>query len=238
MKALLLIFALLGSMQVANAQARQQSRPAPPPAPKPLPTVNKVAPYFPPDTGATLVGATYTNPFLGFMLTFPDGWEVQNADVIKRANEYADRVVQEATSDDPQQTQRAIQQSMARTTHLLFAIKRSAVTNAVFQSATEDLTSAIVIPTARQYAESARRTINAIEGPMVFGDTVTTERIGSEEYAVIKARPRTPPPLAPDMEQLYYITIRKRHAVTFIITFSTPEERQACINALNAIKFQ
>ncbi len=228
----LVVLACCASISVGQARRTQLPRGSNPPPP-PLPAA--VAPRI--DVSGKLEGSTYTNAFFGFTLTLPHGWQAQDIEVKKQFTE----VVKDKAQEDSVMRQRAYQASIARTSLLLIAVKPTEErTNPLVISMAEDIGLAFNIRTPRQYAEQLRQlSIIDKNSLLIFEDEVKTERIGGVEFAVVDAVARNPniTPVA-KARQSYYLTVRNKYGISFILTYHSPEELQACKEMLASLKFQ
>ena len=76
------------------------------------------------------------------------------------------------------------------------------------------------------------------EAPIAFTEP-TSEVIGGVEYGVIGAgKPDPETHVVTTVAQYYYVTIRKNHALGFVLTPSDPEHLQECKDVLARVKFQ
>lgn len=213
------------SLSVPQSRRAATARPIPPPPP-PKPVATE-------DVSGTLEGSTYTNKFFGFTLTLPDGWQAQDKDVQQQLTRRAREKAKEFKSVD----QRAAQSSVPGPTLLLLAIKpTNGATNPIFFAAAENIALAFNIRTPPQYIAQVRRYEK--ESPVVMEDKVTTERVGGVEFAVVGIRPRDPTHAASaTVQERYYVTLRKNHAISFVLTYHTPDQMQACLDVLNSLTF-
>jgi hypothetical protein len=227
---LLLCFCSVASVAQSRRTTRKQIPPPSPPRPiaaeaKP-PTV-KV------DVDGQFNGSTYTNEALGFALTLPQGWQAQDTGVKQKFAESTGRATGEVSKD-----QAEAQASVERTTLLLIAIKPTGGrVNPSVVGMTEDISVIFNVRTVEQYIDSVRRVSEAT--PLKFDDKSTTEEIGGIKFGVVGAVPRDPATTpSPTVRQLYYITLRKNHALAFILTFDGEEQLQACREILSSLKFR
>jgi hypothetical protein len=186
------------------------------------------------DVRGKLVGQNYTNDYLGFSLTLPAGWQPQADDVQELL---MDRVRRKSEDLHPV-NQAAAEDSIARTTTLLIAIKPTdGLRNQLLMAAAEDIRVLLNVRTSRQYLEQMRKSFGK-ESPIAFGEP-TTEVVGGVEYGVMGAgRPDPQTGAVTTVVQYYYITIRKNHALGFILTPSDSEHLQECKDVLASVKFQ
>jgi hypothetical protein len=176
-------------------------------------------------------GPTYTNNALGFTVTLPLGWQVQDREVHEQFAESATKKTEEITEGKP-----GAQASVERTKLLFIALKPTdGLTNPSVVAMTEDLTLVFNIRTPRQYLESMRQV--AANSPLVFDDQITTEKINGVEFGVSGAAPRdTMSAPSPGIRQRYYVILQKNRALGFILTYDGNEQLRACMDMLNSFK--
>lgn len=101
----------------------------------------------------------------------------------------------------------------------------------------EDISLAFNVRTLAQYLENMRRASEST--PLKFDEQTTIEEIGGIKFGVVGAAPRNPVSVpSATVQQRYYITLRKNHALAFILTYDGAEQLQACREILNSLKFQ
>jgi hypothetical protein len=220
---------------VAVAQSRRApTAQAPPPPPRPIAAEAK-SPAIKVDVNGHFNGPAYTNEALGFALTLPQGWQVQDTGVQQQFAEKASQATVDASSNKA-----AMQASVARTTLLFITIKPTeGRINPLVVGITEDISLVFSVRTIEQYIESLRRAGEVEGSPLRFDEKMTIEEIGGVKFGVIGAGPRNPETaLPPSVGQRYYVTLRKNHALTFILTYDGAAQLQACREILNSLKFQ
>lgn len=244
MKTLLLLLALLGAAQVADAQARRTPRPTPPPAAPPAPAAPRPANPPPPrqqavigvDETGTFEGRTYANSALGFSLTLPAGWEAQDSDVQKEVlNRSADKVNEMVTTRGSK-----FDDSINRTKMLLIAVKP---TDAAFSPSVtvmvEDIRAAIHVRTPKQYVEQMRKLLSLNPNlPIKFVGEPIASSVAGADFSSIEAGPSDPQATV-IFGQQYMVTLRKNRALVFILTYDgSPGQMKECQAVIEALRFQ
>lgn len=234
---------------VASAQARRKPpRPAPVtrteivPAPVPPPQQMTAPPtvVLRADLSGRLDGSTYTNNLLGVQVTLPAGWQASDPGVKRQIEEQVKQEASESIQNKPASSRRELQASVARTSPLLLAIKPTdATSNPVMFLMSEDISVVPLITSPKQYAAAlVRSSGDDAASQLLFDTQLQSERIGAVEYTVATARPRDKQSAAPGVEQRSYITVRRNHALAFILTFAGEEQRQACLDVIRAVEYR
>lgn len=181
-------------------------------------------------------GQSYVNKSLGFSVTLPVGWQAQDSDVQRQI---AARASESARGIANERNRREMDNSIDRSRILLTAVKPTETSfNLVALVMSEDIRIALHVRTPRQYAEQMRRLSAAPALPIVFEGETMTERIADAEFAVMEARPRDPASVpTPDVRQKYFVTLRKNHALIFILSYSSPEQLRECRALLDTLRF-
>ncbi|HVG31999.1 MAG TPA: hypothetical protein VM911_02930 [Pyrinomonadaceae bacterium] len=218
------------AVSATRAQSGRPPAPRPTPSPAPPPAAAK-PPSLRVDTTGKLNGSVYTNEALGFTLTVPAGWEAQDKEV---QQQFADSVSEK--SDEILKDTPSTRASVSRTTIFLIAIKpTNEKTNPAVIGMIEDIQLAFSVRTPYQYLENLRAAARNTQ--LVFDDKSTTEQINGVEFGLIGARPKDPNASASTtLQQRYYVTMRKKHALVFIVTYDGDKQLQACMELLNSLK--
>ena len=224
MKTLFLAAILLTAAASSFAQIKRGSSPPQPvPTPPPIPANGiKV------DTKGTFEGSHYSNALLGFTFDLPAGWEAQDSETRAQFAARASEKGLEAVHGGA-----AAQDSIARTS-LLFLLVRptQTATNPTVMVMSENIALAFNIRTPEQYLMSMRKQV--ADAPISFNTYTTNEKINGAEFAWIGATPRNQ---NLGIAQRYYVTIRNHNAVGLVMTFHNEAELNACLEVLNAMKF-
>jgi len=185
------------------------------------------------DATGKLNGSVYTNDALGFTLTLPAGWEAQDREVQQR---FAEAVTEK--TDEITKGEAGARASVSRSTVFLIAVKPTDDrTNPAVVGMIEDIRLAFSVRTPRQYLENIRAASQ--NTPLIFDDKSSTEQINGVEFGMIGAGPKDPKASpSPTLRQRYYVTLRKNHAVIFILTYDGDTQLQACLEMLNSLKLQ
>ena len=181
-------------------------------------------------------GTTYTNKFFGFTLTLPQGWQPQDASV---QQQFMEKVRQKAqlentTNQVPPQT------SMMRTTSLFLIVKPigGEIDPIIFAMA-ENIAMIANMHSPQQYLERMRLASLRPNSPLLYEESPTKQTIGGVEFGMIEAILRNPTSAALITARLrYYATLRKNHALLFLLIYDSHEQLQACLDVVNSLKFQ
>jgi len=230
---LFMLLACCASASFAQSNRAPAARPSPSPAPPPdpLPATQQTGVRL--DVTGKFNGLVYTNSALGFTLTLPPGWQVQDSDV---QQQFAEATTKKAA--EVKEGRAAAQASLSRTTLLFIVIKPTDQRiNPTIIGLAEDIRLAFSTRTVHQYLESMRSI--SIDSPFVFDANSTTERINGVEFGLLGSTPKEPhAPAMANLRQRYYVIIRRNHALGFILTYDGPEQLQACMEVLNTFKLQ
>lgn len=178
-------------------------------------------------------GQTYANKGLGFRLTLPKEWQVQDIETQKHFGQYAGQKVQDFSKN-----QAAVQASTERTKLLFLAIKPSeGMIKPNIVGMVEEIPLALNVKTSRQYLESMLSLSNA-SSPLSFSETIETVKINGVNFSVVSAKLKESSVITtPTLVQRYYVTLHKNYAIAFILTFSGDEPEKPYLEMLNSFKF-
>ncbi|HMH41911.1 MAG TPA: hypothetical protein VK557_00385 [Pyrinomonadaceae bacterium] len=219
------IIVAAGAAAICTGQSRQGSPPPPVPAPSPVVTTEGIKV----DVKGSFDGPIYSNKVLGFNVSVPQGWQVQDTET---RTEFASRVTEKTNSANAEKP--AVKAYLSRTT-LLFILVRptETATNPTIFAMAEDIALAFNVRTPEQYLMSARKVGD--NTPMLFDAYTTSGKINGIDFAWMEAVPKNS---AVILKQRYYATLRHHHAIGFVMTFHTEQEFQWCMEVMNSIKFE
>ena len=205
-----------------QAQRRPTSQPAPSPPP-PARTGIKI------DVKGSFDGQNYTNKPLGLSMILPQGWEPQDTETQRQLAEKVDETVHDRSGGTA-----AAQASVSRTAILFILVRPTeGRTNPTILGMVEDIALAFNVRTPTQYLMAARAI--AEKSPLVFDNHVTTETINGVEFAWLVAVPKDPSSSA---RQRYYVTLRRNHAISFVVTYHGDDELKSGMEVLHSLKFE
>src|SRR2546423_7631333 len=152
------IIVAAGAAALCAAQSRRVSPPPPVPRPTPIATAGGIKV----DVRGSFDGSIYSNKVLGFNVSVPQGWQVEDTDT---RSEFAAAVSEKSIAANPGKPE--IKASLART-NLLFILVRptTTATNANFFAMSEDIRLVFNIRTPEQYLMATRKT--GENSPLLF----------------------------------------------------------------------
>ena len=184
----------------------------------------------------TVSGRTYTNKALGFSVTFPDSWFIQNDDLIasikKAGIDITPRPPKAATPAD----QKKVDAAFYRLKILLTAYRSLPGTeaNSVARIAVEKvnvLNTNRPVKDAVDYVDLMRSQVSAVKMPadQKFSET-QAEKLGQNQYAFIDT-------LEKSTKTRMYVTVRNGYAILFSLNYSTDEDLETFRDVLARAEF-
>jgi len=218
----ILFIACLASPNAGQSKHSEPSRPAPTPSPAANQGI-KV------DVKGSFEGSTYTNAALGFTITMPEGWQVQDNET---QTQFAARATERSSTYG--QGKPGTAAGLERTAILFMLVRPTETpTNPIVIGIAEDIALAFNVRTPEQYLMAART--NGADPAIDFDTITTSEKINGADFAWMGAKPKNP---NSHTYLRYYVTLRKHHAIVFVLTFHRAEELQWCLDVLTSLKFE
>ena len=236
-KSLLLLLICLGVFDATSIRAQSGRAPARPgtdarsanDAPPDARPANDAQPVVHLDAAGNFDGTVYKNSSLGFSVTVPKGWEVQDKEVERAFASGAAEQTREIAGSE-----QSANESIDRTRLLFIAIKSSETNfNPSVIAMSEDISLAFDIRSSHQYI--ARLRSAAARTPLVFEPETADETINGVSFGVVGAASVSQ---AGKVRQRYYVAIFKHQALLFILTFHDDAQLKTCRELLASIKSQ
>ncbi len=220
------------SSSPALAQSRRTSNvktaPLPAPAAPPRPYTS------PPVQAGTFTGNTFTHNQLGFTLTLPDGWQVQNEEVKKAIVDVGKGILN--STPEGKSKLRNIGEKTIQSGLLLLTVRPGTERiNPAFGITAENIAVHLSVRTPQQFYARAREFLNAPNAPFQFSDELEIEQIGGMTYGTVEGKPKQEIPFP--IRQRLYITIRHNHAILINMLYVSDEQMQQCLEVLRLMKF-
>jgi hypothetical protein len=205
----------------ARAQTPAQT-PPPPRAPSPA--------------AGTVNGSTYTNQYFGLTLTLPAGWVVQGDAAKKEISEGGKKLM---GSKDPA-TDAQIDKAIESTLNLLTATRYardapSGEYNSGLMCLAEKVPPGSIGVTDEDYIAVLKNTFKYSQLPITLVKDGYTETVGGETFSVMD--------LSIDVSgtvvrQKYYAHIRRGYALSFILSYQTPEQLAVLSEVVKSVRLR
>ncbi|MBK9164987.1 MAG: hypothetical protein IPM21_13980 [Acidobacteria bacterium] len=190
------------------------------PKPPGVPIKEIQSPEKPSDTIVGVSGRIYSNPDLGFRITFPDEWLIpgddfedylksQGIDIGLKAPESIGRI-------DQIQLERALERVRVLVT--AYRAMPGSEENAIVRVAAEDLSTVPQVKDAVDYVDLMRSQFAAARTPPDFKYSETqAERLGRHQFAFIDTENNAG-------KKRMYVTVRRGVALLFTLSYSKPAD--------------
>jgi hypothetical protein len=198
---------------------------------------SKKVPEKPPDRidGGQFTGSTYRNRFLGFRLTIPPNWSIQDQQTQQEMMHNGQKMI----AGDNENMQAVMRAGEARSVTLLNVLKYALGAPVPFNAAisgTAELVSQFPgIRSGGDYLFHARRLLEAGQVKYSFPREAYRRPINGVVFDVMTAALALSPQMV--VKQEYYATIRKGYALVLILSFGTEEDGNELRQALDTMIF-
>ncbi|MGH9821860.1 MAG: hypothetical protein ACREDR_01170 [Blastocatellia bacterium] len=177
--------------------------------------------------------STYSNKYLGFSLTLPKTWLLQDSQTQRMVTDAGKKMV----TGNNKALRDAYNESMVNN-HMLLTLFKHPVSEAVdfnpsFIVQAEKISPALHIEKGSDYIEQARKTMESGSMKLPFKDS-GSENLGG---AVFDKAEATYPLGKITIKQRIYATIRKGYAVSIITTLVSDEDEATVDGILKSVKF-
>jgi len=217
----LLFCALALASLAANARAQTPAQTPPPPRP----------------ADGTVNGSTYTNAYFGLTLTLPAGWVVQGDAAKKEITEGGKKLMGSKDPTTDAQIDKAIESTLNLLTAMQYA--RDAPPPGGFNSGimclAEKVPPGSVGVRDEDYMAVLKNTFKFSQLPITLVKDGYTETVGGETFSVMD--------LSIDVggavvRQRYYAHIRRGYALSFILSYQTPEQLAALTEVVKSVRLR
>lgn len=214
--------ALVSLAAHARAQKPAQTPPQPPRIASPA--------------AGTVSGSTYTNAYFGMTFTLPAGWVVQSDAAKKEIAEGGKKLME---SKDPA-TDAQIDKAIESTLNLLTASQyadgtASAEFNPGLMCLAEKVPPGSVGVKDEDYIAVLKNTFQYSQLPITLVKDGYTETIGGETFSVMDLTINVRGAV---VRQRYYAHIRRGYALSFILSYQTPEQLAVQTEALKSVRLR
>lgn len=191
-----------------------QDRPIPPGVP-----IKEVPPAEKPESlAAGVASRTYTNPELGFRITFPDEWLIPDDDFEEYLKSQGIDIGLKAPESIGRIDQIQLERALERVRVLVTAYRSmpGSADNAIVRVAAEDLSTVPQVKDAVDYVDLMRSQFAAARTPPDFKYSETqAERLGKHQFAFIDTENNAG-------KKRMYVTVRRGVALLFTLSYSKP----------------
>ncbi len=180
-------------------------------------------------------GHTYSNPYFGLKMEFPEDWKVQSRKVVEDMVEMGKS---EMDNGDPT-VKRAMKAADITTAYLFTAFKYELGTTEVdFNPSVtiyaENISRAPQVNTGELYLDQAKMLIKRSAAKITLADDYEKRTIGGKEFYILKGK------LDQDgfiIDQAYYATVIDGFALAGILSYAGEEQEKEMVAVLEGMKF-
>lgn len=184
------------------------------------------------DFGKTNNG-TYRNNYFNMEISFDPDWSVQNKQQVNDLMEKGTELV----GGEDNNLKSAVKAAQVNTAYLLTIFKHevgSAVEfNPAFMAVAENTKNAPGIKNGKDYLFHARKLLEQTQLQYYFDREVYTKTIGKSTFYVLEAKFDI---MGKTLTQEYFTTVTKGFSLSFIVSYSTEEEKAELYRILEKVK--
>lgn len=168
-------------------------------------------------------GRTYSNPSLGFEITFPEGWIIAGDDLTAEAKKSGIDLSLKAPDDFGAVSRIRLDRSLKNVSMLVAAYRSvsGAANSAVVRVSLENLSPNPQIKDAVDYFDAIRNEYRKMNLPEDFRYSETqAERLGKQQFAFLDLSNKAG-------KKRLYATVRRGYAILFSLSYSREDDLQA-----------
>jgi len=182
----------------------------------------------------TFEGSVYHNKYLGFRLTVPDDWSVQDEEAKRRFRQTGEKIL----AGDSESVQAAVEAGHARAVDLFtvfqYPFGSPVPYNPSLSGIAESLAHAPGVQTGGDYLYHVRRLLEGAQLRSTFPGEVYDQTLGGVAFHVLAAEVSV---AGVTVHQEYYATVRKGYALVLTISYSNDDTRDALRAILQTATF-
>lgn len=179
-------------------------------------------------------GDSFSNRFFGLHVAFPAGWHVQSDEETKLLMDIGNEVI----SGDNAELKSAMKSARPRTVNLFSVFKFPAGSPVPFNPSiicmAEDVSAFPGIQTGRDYLYHTRQLLKASNAPLQPEEETIAAEIGKRHFDGMNV---TGTVGDITLHQRYFVTIDKGYALSFIVSFNSPEDEATLNEVLDSVRF-
>lgn len=180
-------------------------------------------------------GPVYHNDYLGFEITIPTEWTIQDPEVARQMM----RVGEKAAAGGDENVQAVLEAGESRTFNLVTVFQHPqgapVESNPSISCVAEGVAHLPGIKTGGDYLFHVKRTLRGGSLRFAFPREVYTETVAGVDFHVLTTELVLPP--ARIVKNEYFATVRKGYTLLLILKYSTDAERQTLGDILSTVKF-
>ena len=181
----------------------------------------------------TISGRIYSNPALGFRITFPEGWVISGDDLETEARKAGIDLGLKAPENVGPVGRVRLDKSLKNVSMLITAYRPPAGASggAIFRVSLENLSPNPLIKDAIDYFDAIRNEYSRMSLPPGFSYSETqAEQLGKQQFAFLDVSSSAG-------KKRLYATVRRGYAVLFSLAYTRDEDLQAMRRMLTAGNF-
>jgi hypothetical protein len=180
----------------------------------------------------TIDNATYRNAYFGLELVLPSGWSIQDQ---ASRDQLTDRGT-DMIAGDNKSLKAAIKASELDSLNLLTAFEHPlgspVESNPAIICMAERVHQLPGIKSGKDYLFHVRKLLESAQTKVTFPTETSTATIGGQEFWAMRLEMSIPPN---SVQQVYYSTIIKGYALSFVTSFTNGEEEAKLQKILNTV---
>ena len=180
-------------------------------------------------------GTTYSQPYFGFSIDFPEDWVIQSREV----NEGMMDMGGDLIAGEDQNLKARLKASEMNIVNLFAVMQHELGAPVAFNpsilSVAERIKNFPGIHTGEDYLFHARKLLESGQVKSTFPKPVYPELVGGQEFYVMTMEL---PVMGTVVHQKYYATILRGYALGIILSYSTDEELEQLTEVLGTLRFE
>ena len=181
----------------------------------------------------SLNGSAYTNKSIGLTLTLPEGWHVSGEAAKNEAVEAGKRLLGPSDPAKMKRIETATQRVVNLLTASQYTLGAAVPFNPVFLCLAERLPYAGM--KEADYMAGLKKSLGSTDARVTIDRDVYKETVGGEPFSVVDV---TSEFRGSVIHQRYYAHVRKDYALTFVISYATPDPTPAQAAVIQSIRLR
>jgi hypothetical protein len=183
----------------------------------------------------TFTNSVYQNQYFGLKLPLPAGWSVQDQESSQRLMEKGTKMMMGDDKNMKAIIKASEQQTVNLITAFQFPIGSPVPFNPSVISVAERIRGLPGVTRGKDYHYHARKLLETSQMRVTFPKEITTEKLGGTDFDVMYVNMSVGPR---SVSQKYYTTIMKGYALSFIVSYNTPEDEAKLATILQGMSFK
>ncbi|WP_058486535.1 hypothetical protein [Defluviitalea phaphyphila] len=188
-------------------------------------------------TLGTFENNKYSNDYFGFTMEFPEDWHIATDEEREALMAATAEIVSKVDEDLAEDIDLASQETL----YLALAYKYPPLEytggfnpNISCKANNLGLIDSVIIKTGKDYLEYSKEALEETDLGYKIGD-ISTEKIGDTDFYVLDVSLESP---VITVYQKYYVKIIDKYALSYLLTYSSEEEKNELTDILNTVSFE